>query len=106
MESLTLIDLDKIKKAQQQIKTNLQQEVAQLHQATKAMQQKLQSDFHTTMQQLELRIMQMTMKMIQTLGKSCNASMNSQSECSEWMIKLFQTTMDQNSKYLLQAVSK
>lgn len=66
-ESLILVDLDEIERAQQQIKLELQQKIAQMRQSTEAMQQQLQSNFNTAMQQLELRITQTTTQMIQNL---------------------------------------
>jgi hypothetical protein len=107
-ESLTLIDLDEIEKAQQQMKSDLQSEITHLRQASEEMQKKLQADFHNAMQQLELRVTQTTSQMIQDLGNSLQQAvltLNAQAERSEQTINQFHTAMELNSQQLLQAVS-
>jgi hypothetical protein len=107
-ESLTMVDLDEIEKAQQQIKIDLQDEIALLRQATDKMQQQMQADFNAAMQQLELRVTQTTTQMIQGLGDSLQKAvdmMNTQAARSEQMITQINDTMETNSKNLLQAIS-
>jgi hypothetical protein len=97
-ESLTMVDLDEITRAQQTMKTDLQQEIEEMRKATAAMQQQLKMEFETAMQQLELRVETNTNRMIQTLGESLHQAVAQQ-------VESINANIQENNAYLLQALT-
>ena len=97
-ESLTMVDLDELTRAQQTMKTDLQKEIEAMRQATAAMQQQLKMEFETAMQQLELRVETNTNRMIQTLGESLHQAVAQQ-------VASINANIQENNAYLLQALT-
>jgi DNA-directed RNA polymerase len=98
-ESLTTIDLDEITRAQQTMKTDLQQEIKAMQQATMVMQQQLKMEFEMAMQQLELCMETNTNWMIQSPGESLHQAVAQQ-------VDSINSNIQENNAYLLQAITE
>ena len=97
-ESLTMVDLDEITRAQQTMQKDLKKEIEEMRAATLTMQQQLKAEFETAMQQLELRIETNTHTMIQTLGDSLHQAVAQQ-------VASINANIQENNAALLQALT-
>jgi hypothetical protein len=82
-KTLPTIDLDEIENAQKALRADLEQQIADLCQATEEMQKQMKDTFSIQMGQLELRIEKNTKNMLTELSNSFQTTVLRMTEQAE-----------------------